>query len=281
MAKSIGILYICTGPYYLFWEDFYKSFEKNFLPDTEKRYFVFTDASNIFASESDRVKVIKIINQPWPLITLLRFNTFLMIEPELLLCDYLMFSNANIICDKKVIEEEFLPRKSEKLFVTTHPGYYGKKIIEYPYDRNPKSLAYIPWNCGNYYVIGAMFGGTSQAFVEMSHKLKDNIAEDLKKNIIAKWHDESHLNRYIIGRDDVRVLSPSYCYPYGMNVGYDKKISAVSKQAKFDVNTFKGQYEQKRGLLRKVLGSIKRQIKIKERVMFMRDTILNKKISRI
>lgn len=34
--KSIGILYICTGPYYLFWEDFFKSFEAKFLTDYEK-----------------------------------------------------------------------------------------------------------------------------------------------------------------------------------------------------------------------------------------------------
>ena len=36
--KSIGILYICTGPYYLFWEDFFKSFEAKFLTDYEKKY---------------------------------------------------------------------------------------------------------------------------------------------------------------------------------------------------------------------------------------------------
>ena len=28
-VQKIGVLYICTGPYYLFWEDFYKSFEEN------------------------------------------------------------------------------------------------------------------------------------------------------------------------------------------------------------------------------------------------------------
>ena len=49
MTKSIGILYICTGPYVLFWKDFYESFEKNFLPSYEKRYYVFTDAEEIFA----------------------------------------------------------------------------------------------------------------------------------------------------------------------------------------------------------------------------------------
>ena len=36
MKKSIGILYICTGPYYLFWEDFYNSCEKISYQITKK-----------------------------------------------------------------------------------------------------------------------------------------------------------------------------------------------------------------------------------------------------
>ena len=281
MDKSIGILYICTGPYYLFWEDFYKSFQEKFLRNTKKKYFVFTDADHIYSEDSENVRLIKIDNQPWPLITLLRFNTFLSIEPELKKCDYLMFSNANIICDEIITEEEFLPKDGEDLFVTSHPGYSGKKIYEFPYERNPNSLAYIPWNCGKDYVIGAMFGGTSQGFVQMSKALKSNIEEDLKKNIIAKWHDESHLNRYVAGRNGVRVLSPEYCYPYGMNVDYDKKISAVSKQAKFDVKTFKGHYEVKRNPLRRFLGSVKRSMLVKEKLHYFFDKVVNKHIKEI
>ena len=56
MTKSIGILYICTGPYVLFWKDFYESFEKNFLPSYEKKYYVFTDAEEIFAENNLNVK---------------------------------------------------------------------------------------------------------------------------------------------------------------------------------------------------------------------------------
>lgn len=48
MNKSIGILYICTGPYILFWKDFYESFEEKFLPSYQKKYFVFTDADTVY-----------------------------------------------------------------------------------------------------------------------------------------------------------------------------------------------------------------------------------------
>lgn len=283
MKKSIGILYICTGPYVLFWKDFYESFEKNFLIEFEKKYYVFTDAKEIYKQSNENVTKIEIENMPWPLITLFRFNTFLKIEEKLKKCDYLMFSNANMVCNERIYPEEFLPRKekNETLAVTAHPGYYEKSVICYPYERSPMSTAYVPWNCGKYYVIGAMFCGTSDAFIKMSKTLKKNIEEDLKKNVIARWHDESQLNRYIINKRGIRILTPEYCYPYGMQVEYRSKIAAVSKQAKFDVKTFKGQYVEKHNRLRIVLGKIKRDLMIKEHVLRIRDYIFRKKIGEI
>ncbi len=278
MRKTIGILYICTGPYVLFWEDFYRSFEKYFLPEFDKKYFVFTDKNEIYGENFENVERFLLQAQPWPLITLLRFHTFLSIESKLVQCDYLMFSNANIVCCTTITPEEFLPRieNGEKLFVTKHPGYYMKKNFEFPYDRNKYSLAYIPWNCGSDYVIGAMFGGTSKAFISMSKTLRARIDEDLKKNIVAKWHDESHLNRYIIGRTDIRFLHPKYCYPVGMNVDYEKKISGVDKQEKFDVKAFKGQYDYNKPFIFLFIKRIKTSITI--RMHIIRDIILRRKI---
>lgn len=42
--NKVAVLYICTGKYDVFWKDFYISYEKYFLPDCEKHYYVFTDA---------------------------------------------------------------------------------------------------------------------------------------------------------------------------------------------------------------------------------------------
>ena len=39
---KIGILYICTGNYTVFWEDFYESFSKYFCTNSEIHYFVFS-----------------------------------------------------------------------------------------------------------------------------------------------------------------------------------------------------------------------------------------------
>lgn len=282
--KTIGILYICTGPYVLFWEDFFKSFEEKFLIDYEKHYFVFTDSDSIFASDNDRVHRYYLQAQPWPLVTLFRFSTFLSIEKELLQFDYLMFSNANIVCVEEVCADEILPRasKAETLFVTAHPGYYGKRKTTFPYERRRNSLAYIPWHLGETYVIGAFFGGSCNAFLSLCKTLKKNIEEDLKNNIIARWHDESHLNNYIVGKTFIRIISPEYCYPDGMKVLYKKRIAGVSKLAKFDINSFKGVYNTKDlSLFKKVQNFIKfRTMGSLNWFFYLKDKILNRKLNR-
>ena len=45
--KTLAILYICTGPYAVFWHDFYPNFKANFLPDCDRTFYVFTDAAHI------------------------------------------------------------------------------------------------------------------------------------------------------------------------------------------------------------------------------------------
>ena len=286
MKKSIGILYLCTGPYKLFWEDYYNSFEKNFLRDFEKHYYVFADEFNQGLEKYATVENVTLIHidaMPWPLITLLRFHYFLTIEDLLKRHDYLMFTNANIVCDDIVTAEEFLPdvQKGQTMSYCQHPGYYGKKAkYNYPYDRNKKSNAYIPYNCGEHYIIGAMFAGKADAFLRMSHILNDRIEDDLKHNVIARWHDESQLNRYIVGKTDYKLLSPSYCYPVGFDLPVERKISGVSKQAKFDVQTFKGTNENSTGLSL-LAKRICRRIKSEGSILFLRDLFFRKHIEAI
>lgn len=42
--QEIAILYIGVGRYIEFFEEFYNSCEKNFFPNINKKYFVFTDS---------------------------------------------------------------------------------------------------------------------------------------------------------------------------------------------------------------------------------------------
>lgn len=77
--EKIGILYVATGRYIVFWETFCKSAEKFLFVDParyEKKYFVFTDKpSGITPAQG--IQVIEIKKEPWPFPTLKRWHYFL------------------------------------------------------------------------------------------------------------------------------------------------------------------------------------------------------------
>lgn len=247
--ENVIILYICTGEYVAFWEEFYKSMEKHFLPNSTKEYFVFTDAESIYGENStdtndvERIHRIKQENLGWPGNTLYRFRMFLRVEEKLKKYDYIFFFNANIIIKKKISEDEFLPIE-EDLLVVKHPGYYDKPTYEFPYERRKKSTAYIPYNEGNIYAWGGLNGGKANAFVDLIKDRADAIDDDWNKKIIAKWHDESQLNYYIyqcqkIGSKNVKVLDPIYAWAEGWNLPFECKVLVVDKQTKIKLPTKK------------------------------------------
>src|SRR3989339_1026579 len=222
---KIGILYICTGKYSIFWKDFYLSMEEKFISDVEKHYFVFTDNPTIdFENENRRIHRIYQRDLGWPDNTLMRFNTFLQIEEELLNMDYLFFFNANLIIKEKITSEEFLPTGNENLVATLHPGFYNKNRKKFTYENNRKSTAFINKNEGEHYFAGGLNGGKTADFIEAMKTMRDNVDIDKKNNIIAKWHDESHWNRYVLNRTDVKILPPSYLYPEGWPLPFNPII---------------------------------------------------------
>ncbi|MGM9978889.1 MAG: family 6 glucosyltransferase [Clostridium sp.] len=272
---KVAILYLCSGDYSIFWEKFFRSYEKNFLPECHKEYFVFTDKEKIYMEDDcNRIHKFYQKNLGWPLGTLMRFHIFSNIKDKLKNFDYIFFMNANLVCNKKITYNELLNNKYN-IYVFKQPGYYNKKPKNFPYDRNKKSTAYIPYNLGQSYVFGAINGGRTAAFLELIDKLKNNVQIDLDNNIYARWLDESHLNRYILDRNDVKVFNPDYCYPEDSNLPFEKKIIVLEKSKYFNVNKIKNIHEEKNGICLRI-NHIKS--KIKTNFCFIRDTILHKRV---
>ena len=221
---KIAILYICTGKYFIFWENFYRSMERYFLPYTIKHYFVFTDQNALLFNE--RVHLIYQQHLGWPFDTLLRFHMFHEIKEQLSQFDYIFFLNANMLCVAP-IDEEILP-KEEQLVALLHPGFYAKERKFFTYENDPASLAFIQKNKGKYYFMGAFNGGKSKAYLKLIETLAHRIEKDLNKNIIAIWHDESHLNRYLLHKR-VKKVDPSYGYPEDWDLPFEKKIMILDK----------------------------------------------------
>jgi len=227
---TIGILYICTGKYSIFWKAFYESSEQYFLPDAEKHYFVFTDSSEI--NETDKIHVYYEKPKGFPLDSLLRFDMFLGIKKEVSIYDYAFFFNSNMVFVRKVSRVDILPDgKKERLVAVLHPGYYNKEAMAYNYERRRASTAFIPYDRKNnyHYFMGGLNGGITEDYYRLIDGCNRNIHQDMDDNIMAIYHDESHLNKYLYDRDDVKILPPSYGFPEDGKLPFEPYIVIQNK----------------------------------------------------
>jgi hypothetical protein len=227
---KIAILYICTGRYLIFWKDFYLSCEKYFIKEAEKHYFVFTDADRIvYEKTNSMIHRIFQANLGWPNNTLRRYGMFLSIKDQFLQFDYLVYFNANLRFLKEIAAGEFLPHNNHKLIAAIHPAFYNKLPDAMPFERNPHSSAFMNICNGQNYFQGAINGGERHAFIIAMNSMDANIKTDSKKGITAIAHDESHWNRYLANRNDVKELSPSYIFPEGWSLPFEQIILSRDK----------------------------------------------------
>lgn len=208
--KKIGILYICTGKYNIFWKEFFLSSEKHFCPGFEKQYFIFTDSE--IQPLADNVTIIHQKKLGWPFDTLMRFHMFNGIKDKLLEMDYLFFFNSNMVFLRKVTAKEILPTESEQLVGVRHPFFYDGPNNA-PFEDNKQSTAFLLSSDAKHYVAGGLSGGLSNAYMRLSEEIARNIDIDKEKGIIAKWHDESHLNKYFALHGNYKILHPGYIVP--------------------------------------------------------------------
>lgn len=237
---KIAIFYIATDKYIQFFEDFYNSVEKNFLPKYEKNYYFFTDNPE---SISDRFNLTKnkISHEKWPYVTLNRFNYFLSSMEESQKNDYAFFFNSNTIVNKK-IEEDTLNIHEHAFFFTLHPAFYNKPIRKYPFENRKKSLAYLKANLTSRYYCGGFYGGEIKSFFQMCNYIDIMISKDRENNYIAKWHDESYLNKYVndVLRDkNICVLKENFCFPEDWEYHKEIYIKILDKSKYFNVDKFK------------------------------------------
>ena len=239
----VAILNISIGRYTVFWDGFYVSCEKNFLTDAEKEYFVFSDAEDLLHGDEDNVHLIYQENMGWPFNTMKRYHLFSGIEEKLNRFDYIFFVNGNAIFAEPLTTKLINPYKD--LITVQHPANYRIPIDKMPYERNPQSNAYIPYGEGRFYVQGAFVGGKTQPFLDMCRELDKMTEEDIKRGIIAIWHDESFLNMYVTRYDNFQILGRQYLYYEEYAFPYRPVIMLRDKNKGGSVNKVRGIREKK------------------------------------
>jgi histo-blood group ABO system transferase len=218
-AANVGLLVVATGKYINFVDPLLESARTHFCKAHKVTYFVFTDQP--YTAQEDTVCLF----QPrlgWPYDTLMRYKVYWNHQEAFAEQDYLFACDADMLFTGEVGDEILGERVA-----TLHPGFsHGTRGA---YEKNPRSTAYVKMDEGHAYFAGGFYGGRRDNFLHILQTSIARIEKDLQWKYIARWHDESHWNRYCIDFPPTVILSPAYCYPEQWQLPYPKKLIALDK----------------------------------------------------
>lgn len=201
VADNVGLLIVATGKYIDFVQPLVASARKHFCTNHDVTYFVFTDGD----IEGDDIVRIQQDRLGWPYDTMMRFEMYFNARDALQDMDYLFAVDADMRFENMVGDEILSERVA-----TQHPGYVGRRGT---YETRRQSAAFVDRSQGLHYFAGGFNGGSRDEFLTMAYTIATQVETDLSNQLIAIWHDESHLNRYFVDNPPTTILSPSYCYP--------------------------------------------------------------------
>lgn len=213
---KIAMMYICTGKYELFWDEYYRTSEKYFYPDCKKHYFVFTESKRVMSQKLNNVTFVYQARVGWPYDTLLRFHWFSMVQDQISQFDYCYYCNANTVFLKKVTPDVIpFPTEEKPLLLWCHTQHYDHySSNDITTEKNPASTAYVGENVPCRAHGGSFFGGTGKGFLKLTLDLRNNVQVDLNNGIIAVWHDQSHLIKYGSEHEYLEVGRDLICHEH-------------------------------------------------------------------
>ncbi len=237
---TVGVMSVATNLYLDYWKSMVQSAEIISKPEDEVTFFVFTDnlsEAEIFARGLKNVKVRAFEINPyrWPEATLLRYQIFAS-RMDQMNTDVLMHLDADMLISKNPWARVKQKLDSEKVCLVSHPGYWrpigSRRIWLYvchpllayrdlrirmrqgglgAWESDPISTAYVPRKFRRNYFCGGTWFGTHDAIKELVFILSQQVTADLGKHYIAKWHDESHINRWAIENHHT-TENPELCF---------------------------------------------------------------------
>ena len=194
---ELGILLVATGGerYTKFVRPLVDSL-RAFLPPCH--VILFTDANESFGADYRFFQR----NLGWPRATLMRYHAMVAQQSFLSRYGQLFYMDVDMLACSPVEGEEIF---SNGITAVTHPSYVTS------FERRPESAAYVEGD--SMYSQGCLVGGNAKAFLRMCEVIAQKVDIDDSHDIVALWHDESHLNHYLKHNPPAKVLSPAYCFP--------------------------------------------------------------------
>lgn len=207
-TQKVAVIYIATGNYNIFWDNFYKSAEQHFLPGVNKHYFLISN--HTFNKLPKNVTHIYYPHKEWPSILIEKFSIIHSLKNKLSDYKYTYSFNANTWFIQPIKEEEIIPNANQKIIAALHPGFY-KKSTDLPYEKDKNSYAFLEESSQSKYYQSGVIGGITTEFIKMAQSIEKWTNSDLEKNYIPIWHDESYFNKYISDNDPL-ILTPNYIW---------------------------------------------------------------------
>lgn len=256
---SLDVVSIATNGYTKYWLNMITSFQENNVVFEKVVVHVLTDDPEFvidYANKNPKMKFVahQVESMPWPLPTLMRYNYISRIG-EFLESENFLYIDSDMIFHPDFDFEMNKNLREYPVNLVIHPGYWRaryasslsvnlmsfKMLISDLYKRlkfgglgawetSRRSTAYVTRKNRNVYVCGGVWFGERVQILIMVNLLKLKTEVDLRNGIIAKWHDESHLNNWLVSYG-ANLLSPSFCFDPRLSnlTGLKPLIEAVVK----------------------------------------------------
>lgn len=204
----------CPRRYVVFLKQFLETAEEHFMVGHRVNYYVFTDrpadVPRVPLRVGRRVVVLQVpAARRWQDVSMRRMEMISSHCEQRFLreVDFLVCLDVDMRFRDHMGVEILAP-----LFGVLHPGFYRAPRAAFTYERRPRSQAYIPPDQGDFYYMGGFFGGSVPEVHRLTRACCQAMAADRANGIEAVWHDESHLNRYLLDHKPSKVLSPEYMW---------------------------------------------------------------------
>jgi hypothetical protein len=239
-VTSLGVVSIATGEKYRgYWFELIQSFKATSVNFGGIKFYLLTDdpdSANEFASRMGmQLEAFEIPSYGWPEATLLRYKEILK-QKDHFKEDILMYLDADMLVIHEFESTLYPEFWKSGIALVAHPGYWrpsGVELLRY-FLKNPlclasdaihfartgglgtwelrrQSRAFVGREARKIYVCGGTWMGKRDQFLKMVRSCSENVDEDLGRGLVAKWHDESHLNKWL-SENNATVLTPSYCF---------------------------------------------------------------------
>jgi hypothetical protein len=248
---TITFICIATNSYVVYADKLIESIHR--VAGIDQFEFILLTDKEDYAPKREIPNFTKIIisSLGWPWATLMRYH---------LISNYISIAKSDNVCyidADSIVHYPFWKNLSMNdlqngVAMVRHPGFYRSQRIKLylsnyrfllrdlklicfegglgNWERRKNSTAHVPFLQRRDYVCGGLWLGKKEDILKMCNNLQKNVDLDLSINLIARWHDESHLNAYKI-KKEVTILGPEYCNSIGLQnlVDLDVYVEAITK----------------------------------------------------